>query len=320
MWSLDKGAIQPSHLQRHRAMLVDDVRVAAFQRAIEAVVKQGDVVVDVGAGTGILSLLALRAGARHVHAIEQGPIGAFIRPLAEANGFRGRIDVHRAWSQRVELPNAAKVDVVVGELIGHLGLDEGIIGIFADLRARFLRPGGAVLPRSLEVWAAPSALSGPREAEIAPWERPIAGFDFGLVAKEARSHVHLANVSAPTLMAPGAAMFTADLTRETVSYQEGEARFVAERDGDLEGIAVWFRSELAPGVWIDNAPESAPTHWYQGFLAISPIRLRQGDEIALRMSTNDGVAWSWSGAVTHDGTKVGTFSESCIPLPFGSGA
>ncbi len=317
MWSLDNGTIQPSHLQRHRAMLVDQVRVAAFDRAIRAVVKPGDVVVDVGSGTGILSLLALRAGASFVHAIEQGPIGGLIRPLAVANGFADRVEVHRAWSQRVELDT--KVDVVIGELIGHLGVDEGIIGIFADLRARFLEPGGIVLPTLLEVWAAPTSLAGPRENEIAPWERPIAGLDFSLVAPEARSHVHLANVSTAELLAPGARMFAADLTRETSTYQQGESQFIIEREGTFEGVGVWFRSELAPDVWIDNAPESTATHWYHGFLAIRPEPVLPRDVVVLRLSTNDGVAWSWSGEVRRGSERVATFSESCIPLPFASG-
>ena len=69
----------------HRRMLNDRIRTEAFRDAIEKVVKPGDVVVDVGAGTGILSLFAARAGAARVYAIERSPTIEQAKAIARAN-------------------------------------------------------------------------------------------------------------------------------------------------------------------------------------------------------------------------------------------
>ena len=70
----------------HRTMICDRVRTDAFRRAIESVVRPGDIVLDVGAGSGILSVFAARAGARRVYAVERTSVAVLAQELAAANG------------------------------------------------------------------------------------------------------------------------------------------------------------------------------------------------------------------------------------------
>jgi predicted RNA methylase len=95
--------------------LRDRVRTEALRAEIESVVLPGDTVLDVGAGTGILSLLALRAGAAHVWAVEADPtLSHYLRQTFEANGYGDRATVVRGDAREVDVPAA---DVVVAELI-----------------------------------------------------------------------------------------------------------------------------------------------------------------------------------------------------------
>ncbi|PYM93211.1 MAG: SAM-dependent methyltransferase, partial [Candidatus Rokuibacteriota bacterium] len=126
-------------LDEHRQYLADDTRVSAFRQAIEEVVGPGDVVLDLGAGTGILGLMACRAGAKRVYAVDEGPIIGLARDIAAANGLQDRITHIKGLSTRVELPE--RVDVVLADQIGRFGLESGILEYFADARARFLKPG-----------------------------------------------------------------------------------------------------------------------------------------------------------------------------------
>src|SRR2546425_4280598 len=71
----------------HEPMLLDKIRCDAYREAIQRTVKPGDVVVDLGTGTGLLSFFALQAGARHVYAIEMTGIADAAAELIEANGF-----------------------------------------------------------------------------------------------------------------------------------------------------------------------------------------------------------------------------------------
>jgi len=87
----------------HQWMVYDARRVGQFRRAIQETVTQGDVVVDLGTGTGLLAFLCARAGARRVHAIERNPvILEWAERLARANGLAERVMFHQGDSREVE--------------------------------------------------------------------------------------------------------------------------------------------------------------------------------------------------------------------------
>ncbi len=112
-------------LDYHLSMLLDTARMQSYRRAIEASVQPGDVVVDIGCGTGVLSFMACEAGAKQVYAIEGGPVIELARELAIDNGFADRIEFLTGWSIDVGIPEPA--DVLITETLGNAGLDEGII-------------------------------------------------------------------------------------------------------------------------------------------------------------------------------------------------
>src|SRR5664279_4869594 len=97
----------------HRTMIRDQVRTEAFRRAIDSVVSPGDIVLDVGAGSGILSLFAARAGAARVYAVEQTSIAVLAQQLAAANGVAEIVQVIQGDILDVEPPE--RVDVLVSE-------------------------------------------------------------------------------------------------------------------------------------------------------------------------------------------------------------
>lgn len=122
--------------------LVDRRRTLAFRAAVEAAVRPGDVVVEVGAGTGILSLFAAAAGASRVHAVEVDPVLArCLHDTAAANGFGDVISVIEADALVADLPLEA--DVVVAELVETGLLDEMQVAVMNALRAR-----GVIGPRT----------------------------------------------------------------------------------------------------------------------------------------------------------------------------
>jgi predicted RNA methylase len=115
--------------------LVDRRRTLAFRDAIRAVVRRGDVVVEVGAGTGILSLFAADAGAARVHAVEIDPVLArTLRQTVSANGLDHVVEVVEGDALTVELPT--DVDVVIGELIETGLLDEMQVDVMNSLHKR----------------------------------------------------------------------------------------------------------------------------------------------------------------------------------------
>ena len=119
-------------LELQRKLLGDTVRNAAFRDALKkAVVPKKSVVLDVGSGTGFLSFLAERLGAKECWLVESGDVAVLAEQLAAANGMERCRFVH-AHSGDVPLP---KADVIVSETLGNYALEEGIIGTMNDARS-----------------------------------------------------------------------------------------------------------------------------------------------------------------------------------------
>ena len=133
-------------------MICDRVRTGAFRRAIDAVVRPGDIVLDVGAGSGILSVFAARAGAARVYAVERTSAAVLARELAAANGVAEIVQVIHGDVTDIELPE--RVDVIVSEWLGGFGIDEGMLAPVIVARDRWLKPGGVMIPRLVMAWAA----------------------------------------------------------------------------------------------------------------------------------------------------------------------
>ena len=136
----------------HRTMIRDHVRTEAFRLAIAAVVRPGDVVLDVGAGSGILSVFAARAGAARVYAVEQTSIAVLAQEIVSANGVGDIVRVIESDAFDLELPE--RVDVIVSEWLGGFGIDEGMLPPVIAARDRWLKPAGAMIPKAVTAWTA----------------------------------------------------------------------------------------------------------------------------------------------------------------------
>lgn len=237
-------------LDEHRQYLQDDGRVTAFARAIASTVHPGDVVVDLGCGTGVLGFLACRAGAARVYAIDASGMAEVARVIASANGLADRVTIVSGHSLEVSLPERA--DVVISDQIGYFGFEAGVLQYFQDARRRFLKPGGRLVPGRIQLWIAPADLPELwREASF--WSTRPSGFDMSPAQEIAWNSGHPWRVEPRDLLAPGCAVAT--LTPgEDNSYFAVTAEFALERPGTLHGIAGWFTADLNETTRLANTP------------------------------------------------------------------
>src|SRR5580704_16435098 len=125
-------------------MNADSLRFAAYCEAIQKAVRPGDTVVDLGCGPGIFALLACRAGAKRVYAIDAGEVIHFARQLAVANGFADRIEFFHSDSRQMQL--AERANVLVSDVRGVLPFFGDALACIEDARERFLVKGGTQIP------------------------------------------------------------------------------------------------------------------------------------------------------------------------------
>jgi protein arginine N-methyltransferase 1 len=237
-------------LDEHRAYLADAPRLDAFDAALRALVRPGDVVLDLASGTGILGLLACRAGARRVYAIEMGSIAELARDIARANGFGDRFVAIQEVSTRATLPE--RVDLVVMDGAGRFGFDGGVVETLSDARRRFLKTDGRIIPHAITLSIAPCDAAEPLE-HIDFWSRPVHGLSFAPASTIARSTGYPRHIAALELAAAPADIATFDPSRQTAPFT-ARASCRVERTTLLHGIAGWFTAALAPGITLTNAP------------------------------------------------------------------
>lgn len=144
-----------SAMSNQQLMLEDSVRTTTYMEAImqNSADFEGKVVVDVGAGSGILSFFAAQAGAAKVYAIEASTIAEVCRTLVEANGLSAVIEVVHGTVEGVELPEQA--DVLISEPMGFMLFHEQMLDSFVLAREKFLRPGGKIFPTKGTMYCGP---------------------------------------------------------------------------------------------------------------------------------------------------------------------
>lgn len=139
----------------HAEMIKDTVRTESYKAAIlnnPSLFHQKHVL-DVGAGTGILSIFAAQAGAAKVYAVEKSDIAYETMDIVRKNGFSSRIEVYHKLVEELELP-VERVDVILSEWMGYFLLFETMVDSVIEARDRFLAPGGVVMPNQFTLYLA----------------------------------------------------------------------------------------------------------------------------------------------------------------------
>jgi len=248
----------------HKLMLGDGIRCEAFRRALGEIVTPDSVVLDIGAGTGILSIFAAQSGARVVYAVERTKTAELARRIVSENGLSDRIHVFQDDMASVELPK--KVDVIVSEWLGGYGMDENLLPVIVQARDRWLKPGGSMIPRHVSSWIAP-AYDELLEQDVRFWRQQPYGVNLAAIGDVTSSQLLCCrnNVKEEHLLADAQQMWEIDPTsiaydRATDTFQ-AELSFTCRRSGRCNALAAWFEACLSEGNILSNRPSEQYTHW-----------------------------------------------------------
>ncbi len=289
-------------IEYHRTLLADRVRNAAFHEALRRVVVKGKTTVaDIGAGTGFLGFLAAKLGARRVDFYERADIAAVARKLLRHNRLTNcRIaEIH---STDVATPD--RVDVVVSETLGNYPFEENIVETLNDARARFLTPGGIVIPRAVEQFVCP--VTAERFlSELSTWDEVGYGLDFAPAKTMTLNNIYVRQFLPGDLLGSGAAAQSWDklaFDRTNKTTRSGDASWPIKKRTRVYGLALWWSAELVEGVSLATGPLDPKTHWEQLYLpALAPITVEPGQTLGARLrsttSYERGTNVTWTLAV-----------------------
>jgi type I protein arginine methyltransferase len=317
VWYRLKSSSLFGEIQPHEIMLADRIRVDAYKAGIDRYIREGDVVVDLGTGTGILAFMASHAGAKKVYAIDHSDVLDLAEHLAEHNNLKN-IEFLRVHSS--DFVPGEKVDVILHEQIGNALITEDMIRNVCDLRDRVLKPGGRILPARFDAFLEPLQL---KEESIVPkiWEQEIHGLSFAAAKPWLDSRADkfrhrprrvLPEEAAHFLTEPTPA-FSIDL--ETIRPEDTPSRIPMKktvvRDGVMDGFCHYFRIRFDDEITIESNPLTAGNlgcreYWLGQLFRTERTELREGDELDVTWTIREATAietwhvdWSVNSRRTH---------------------
>jgi protein arginine N-methyltransferase 1 len=289
------------NLAAYGKIMMDRIRTGAYCQALALAVKPEDVVIDLGAGAGILTLHACRLGARLVHAIEPNAAIQVAREIVHANGFSQQVTFHQAMSFQVELPEPC--DVLITDPRGVLPLYEQAIPTIIDARRRLLKPGGVLIPQQDTISAA--LVEAPdiyHEDYDNAWRSANDGFDMEAARRRNINSFGKHRFELNQLLSEPVRWLLLDYRVIERASAGGRLQFEVERPGTAHGFALWFDSELIEGIRISNCPGQPKLVYRQLFFPFQeplPVSPNQTITVDLRADPVGGdYVWQWTTRTT----------------------
>lgn len=274
-------------VRTHHHMLRDSIRVLAYKNAIAANVK-GKSVLEIGCGSGILSLFAAQAGAEQVTAVEESEVAELAKEMIHANQYDDTIEVITKNSRDVKLKKRA--DVIIHELIGVAPFGEKMLSTLADARERFLAKDGRFIPYKLDVFCC-GIQTPPKnkanEYELLKEANEFSGqygLDFTpfIQRLSQKESVRTPQVPEDTPRFPHPVLtkeqllYSVDFTGKWDDIHTPRTHTLTiEKEGSLNALVIFFRAYLDEHTVLTNSPYAPKTHW--GWEVVSLEEERKAD-------------------------------------------
>jgi protein arginine N-methyltransferase 1 len=284
-----------SDLYEHEKMLADSVRVNSYYEAIRRYVKPGDVVVDLGTGSGILALMAAQQKPKKIYAIDHSDFIRVAEKIADHNHIEG-IVFERVNSR--EFRPTEKADVMLHEQIGDLLLEENMVENLLDLKKRVLKETGKILPGKFELFLEPVCLKDNRRIPFL-WENSFYGIEYAFLRNDddldrykSRRYDRrfIPNGSVDYFLCEPAAILSFDLNHLTDSNDIPSTIGTSKktiRPGMMDGLCLFFRVIFDDEISFDTSPLHDAMHWGVMLFRTERRTYDRGDEVSYRLTMDD---------------------------------
>jgi len=283
-------------------MVADPIRMTAYRNALEQAISPGDVVLDLGSGTGIFALMACQCGAGSVIAIEPDASIHVARKIAADNGLADRIRFIPRHSRHVSL--SERVDVMVSDMRGILPLFGTHLPDVADARERFLAPDGRQIPERDRLWAALVEAPDIYRQYISPCDNRPQDIDMSAAQPYVVNTWRRVRLDENALLMPP--LLLADIDYQTVTTADVSSTVsgTIPTKGTAHGVLVWFEAVLFQDVRMTNAPGAPDTLYGQKFFPLEhPVSVAEKDLVFIDVSARligEDYIWRWRTRIRSD--------------------
>ncbi len=280
----------------HFKLARDHVRNAAFDAALRRVVTPGMRVLDIGSGSGLLAMMAARAGAGQVFSCEKNPaIADVAKDIIAANGYSDRVHVLAKRSDNIDADAdlGGKVDIIVSEIVSNNLLSEGVLATMEHAVANFLKPGGRVIPSkgTVKIALAYDPNFSDRRMTIAN------GFDLSAFNRLAKPSYGIATLDGQLqLQSDVVNLFEFDFQATVPATKARTQRTLTARVGTVNCIAQWIHLRLDEVGEYENRPgELTFSNWDIGVYPLpKQVTLQAGDAVEVSGSHDRDSVRVWA--------------------------
>jgi len=274
-----------AHFGIHEEMLKDHVRMKAYRNAIcnNKHLFNGKIVLDVGCGTGIMSLFAAKCGAKHVYGIDNSDIIQQARQIVKDNNMENVVTLIKAKVEEAELP-VPKVDVIISEWMGYCLLYESMLQTVIFARDKWLKPDGVILPDKATITLTAIEDAEYKDDKINFWDN-VFGFDMSCIKRKAIEEPLVDTVDQNQVITGTCPLLTIDINtvkNEDLSFKV-PFRLVAARDDFCHAFVAAFDIEFSKThkkIFFSTGPYAQYTHWKQTVFYLNDVlSVKKGEEI-----------------------------------------
>jgi protein arginine N-methyltransferase 1 len=273
-----------AHFAIHEEMLKDSVRTLSYRKAIleNTHLFTGKVVLDVGCGTGILSMFAAQAGAAKVFAVDSSDIIDQAQQIIKDNKLDGVITCFKGMMEKIELPE--KVDIIISEWMGYFLLYETMLPTVLDARDKWMKEGGMLFPDKANIYVAAIEDADYKNDKIDYWNN-VYGFNFSCIKEIAYKEPLVDTVEGNAVATTPCKILSLDLntiTKEDLTFTT-KFEIFGQRNDYVHALIAWFDitfSTCHKPVYFTTSPSSKYTHWKQTvFYLQDTLSICVGDRI-----------------------------------------
>ncbi len=276
-------------------MLTDENRLDAYVKALREIITPESIVLDLGAGTGIFSVLACEFGAKKVYSVEVNHLIHLLKDVIKERGYDSKIEIIQKLSTDIDLEE--KANVMVSDIHGAFPLFESSIETIIDTRQRLLTDDAILIPRKETIYFALSESESIYKHNVGRYLQKFHGFRIPSAERLVYNQYFSAKDKSERLLTqPG---IFAEINHQTNTELSFERLFEWEviEDGIAHGLRGWFENELSDNNGVTNSIEIENTTYSSPLFPFErEVKVKKGDFVRSYVSAkyeNGDYIWSW---------------------------
>ena len=283
----------------HIPMMNEHGRNEAYQKAMRSAIQGGDVVLDIGTGAGLLSMIAADCGAKEITTCEMSPtISKIAQQIIQTNGFEHKVKVINKNSKDLILGQDInkKADILVSEILSSELVGEGIQATILDAKERLVKKNGKMIPEGGSIMIALIENTGKLAKEL--FVDNALGFDISNF-NSITTHKWAASLEdEPQFLSEPIEAFTFDFRNFEKIYRDAKTiKIEVKRAGVCAGVVQWLKVQLYDDIEYQNNPMemyrlNSVSGWKTPIFKFhDPVNVTKGQLLSIQATLAEDYCW-----------------------------